>query len=62
MIIGAATAPERTADTDAALDALILAALERHSIKDAASLVSDETGQPRRLVYARALALARDPG
>ncbi|QGY00534.1 16S rRNA (cytidine(1402)-2'-O)-methyltransferase [Methylobacterium mesophilicum SR1.6/6] len=59
VIIGAATAPERTADSDAALDALLRAALERHSIKDAASLVADDTGQPRRLVYARALVLAR---
>ncbi len=39
--------------------ALIRTALERHSIKDAASLVADETGQPRRAVYTRALALAR---
>ena len=44
---------------DAGLDAAIEAALARHSIKDAASLVADETGQPRRIVYARALALAR---
>ena len=60
VIIGAATTPERTADSDATLDApLVRTALERHSIKDAASLVADETGQPRRLVYARALVLAR---
>jgi 16S rRNA (cytidine1402-2'-O)-methyltransferase len=59
VIIGAATAPERTVEGDAALDALLRTALERHSIKDAASLVADETGQPRRLVYTRALALAR---
>ncbi|MHB2205915.1 16S rRNA (cytidine(1402)-2'-O)-methyltransferase [Methylobacterium sp. CM6257] len=60
VIIGAATAPERTAEGDPALDALLRTALERHSIKDAASLVADETGQPRRLVYTRALALARE--
>jgi 16S rRNA (cytidine1402-2'-O)-methyltransferase len=59
VIIGAATAQERTAESDAALDARLRTALERHSIKDAASLVADETGQPRRLVYARALVLAR---
>ena len=59
VIIGAATTLERTADSDATLDALVRTALERHSIKDAASLVADETGQPRRLVYARALVLAR---
>ena len=59
VIIGPAPAQERTVEGDAALDALLKAAMERHSIKDAASLVADETGQPRRLVYTRALALAR---
>ena len=62
VIIGAATTPERTAEDDTALDALLRTALERHSIKDAASLVADQTGQPRRLVYARALVLARSEG
>ncbi|MDP4023211.1 16S rRNA (cytidine(1402)-2'-O)-methyltransferase [Methylobacterium sp. NEAU 140] len=62
VVIGAAPATERATDGDAALDAALRAALERHSIKDAASLVADETGQPRRLVYARALALAREAG
>jgi len=42
------------------LDARIEAALATHSIKDAASVVSAETGQPRRQVYARALRLAAD--
>lgn len=60
VVIGPALAPGRPADGDTALDAAIRTALERHSIKDAASLVADETGQPRRLVYARALALARE--
>ena len=60
VVIGQAPTPERPADGDAALDAAIRRALERHSIKDAASLVADETGLPRRLVYTRALALARD--
>lgn len=54
---GPEAAPE--ADGDAALDAALRTALARHSIKDAASLVSDETGLKRRLVYARALALSR---
>ncbi|AWN38740.1 16S rRNA (cytidine(1402)-2'-O)-methyltransferase [Methylobacterium radiodurans] len=54
---GPEAAPE--ADADAALDAALRTALARHSIKDAASLVSDETGLKRRLVYARALALSR---
>jgi 16S rRNA (cytidine1402-2'-O)-methyltransferase len=60
VIIGAATNPDRPVEGDAALDGLIRTALQRHSIKDAASLVADETRQPRRAIYARALALARD--
>ncbi|MGO8738761.1 16S rRNA (cytidine(1402)-2'-O)-methyltransferase [Rhodoblastus sp.] len=41
----------------AALDDKIRAALEKFSLKDAASVVAAETGQPRRKVYARALEL-----
>lgn len=40
------------------LDARIEAALATHSVKDAADIVAGETGQKRRLVYARALQLA----
>lgn len=40
------------------VDRRILAALEKHSVKDAAAIVSGETGQPRRQVYARALELS----
>ncbi|HEY8125736.1 MAG TPA: 16S rRNA (cytidine(1402)-2'-O)-methyltransferase [Methylocystis sp.] len=40
------------------LDARIEEALTAHSVKDAASVVSAATGQPRRQVYARALELA----
>ncbi len=40
-----------------ALDARLRVALESHSVKDAAAVVSGETGQPRRKVYARALEL-----
>lgn len=59
VVIGASVEEAPTAETDAGLDAALRAALARHSIKDAASLVADETGQPRRTVYNRALALAR---
>jgi len=41
----------------AALDDKILAALQKFSLKDAASIVAAETGHPRRKVYARALEL-----
>lgn len=59
VIIGTGTEEPDQAETDAGLDAALTAALARHSIKDAAALVADETGQPRRVVYARALALSR---
>jgi 16S rRNA (cytidine1402-2'-O)-methyltransferase len=42
---------------DAALDERLHAALDKESLRDAASLVARETGLPRRRVYARALAL-----
>lgn len=41
-----------------ALDEKIRAALEKFSLKDAASVVSAETGQPRRKIYARAIELS----
>jgi 16S rRNA (cytidine1402-2'-O)-methyltransferase len=44
------------------LDAKIEEALTAHSVKDAASVVSAATGQPRRQVYARALELAAGRG
>ena len=49
-------------DEDAApeagdVDARLRSALEKHSVKDAAAIVSAETGLPRRKVYARALEL-----
>jgi 16S rRNA (cytidine1402-2'-O)-methyltransferase len=59
VLIGEATAPKmKEVDTD--LDEKLQAALSRHSIKDAAALVADETGRPKREVYARALALAKE--
>lgn len=58
VVIGASESavPE---ETDEALDARLVAMLAQHSIKDAAALVADETGRPKRDVYARALVLAR---
>jgi 16S rRNA (cytidine1402-2'-O)-methyltransferase len=43
-----------------AVDDRIRAALRRFSVKDAASIVSAETGQPRRVVYARALEISME--
>lgn len=42
------------------LDGQLRAALARVSVKDAAALVATATGLPRKIVYARALELARD--
>ncbi|GAC1334949.1 MAG: 16S rRNA (cytidine(1402)-2'-O)-methyltransferase [Beijerinckiaceae bacterium] len=44
--------------TDAALDAKLGEALRTLSVKDAATIVAAESGQKRRKVYARAIALA----
>ena len=43
--------------TEAEIDAALLAALSEHRIKDAAALVAEATGLPRKQLYARALAL-----
>jgi 16S rRNA (cytidine1402-2'-O)-methyltransferase len=47
-------------DNDAEdLDGTLRAALREHSVREAAALVTAATGLPRKLVYARALALAK---
>ncbi len=46
---------------EADIDKALIPALAAHSLREAVSLVSAETGLPRRLVYARALAL-KGPG
>jgi 16S rRNA (cytidine1402-2'-O)-methyltransferase len=47
-------------DNDAEdLDGTLRAALLEHSVREAAALVTAATGLPRKLVYARALALAK---
>ncbi len=50
-----AAVPDTSAED---LDAQLSRALETLSVKDAAAVVSAETGQPRRKVYARAVELA----
>lgn len=60
VVIGppGAEAAQAAAET---VDARLVTALETLSVKDAAAVVSAETGEPRRRVYARALELsARD--
>ncbi len=44
---------------DAALDSALASALQSHSMRDAAALVAEALGVPRKQVYARALALGR---
>ena len=52
-------APSEMADAED-LDGQLRAALDAHSVKDAAALVAGATGLPRRTVYARALDLSRE--
>jgi 16S rRNA (cytidine1402-2'-O)-methyltransferase len=50
-------------DNDAEdLDGSLLEALKQHSVREAAALVTAATGLPRKVVYARALVLAKDAG
>ncbi len=49
--------PEEADQED--LDGQLTRALATHSVKDAAALVAAATGLPRKLVYARALAMGR---
>lgn len=53
--------PPAEASDPEALDARLREALAGGSVKDAAALVTAATGLPRKLVYARALALAARP-
>ncbi len=58
VLAGPPLAPEPDAD---ALDAALVAALERVSMRDAAAEVAARLDLPRRQVYARALELAKRP-
>jgi 16S rRNA (cytidine1402-2'-O)-methyltransferase len=57
LVVG--PAPEEAAGADA-LDAALREALAGHSVKDAAALVAGALGLPRKVVYGRALELARE--
>lgn len=46
---------------DNGIDALLRVRLKTHSVKDAVTLVVQETGLPKKRVYARALALSDSP-
>jgi len=54
--------PEEKPATDAAaIDGMLAKALDQSTMRDAVDAVAEATGAPRRQVYARALALRRDP-
>lgn len=57
VLIGPPGADDKPKD-EAAVDQLLTERMAQLSIKDAASVVAEETGIPRRIVYARAVALA----
>jgi 16S rRNA (cytidine1402-2'-O)-methyltransferase len=54
--------PAEQSTEDADVDALLRSALDRLSVKEAVSEIAAVTGRPRREVYSRALALAKDGG
>jgi 16S rRNA (cytidine1402-2'-O)-methyltransferase len=58
VVIGPA-ARAATAMTDAEVDHALVMALTRSSLKDAVSAIAEMSGRPRRDVYARALAIAK---
>ncbi|HYE49849.1 MAG TPA: 16S rRNA (cytidine(1402)-2'-O)-methyltransferase [Azospirillaceae bacterium] len=57
VVIGPPPEPEAAAEET--VDAMILDALSRLSLRDAAAEVAAATGQPRKAVYARALELSQ---
>ena len=59
MIVIAPPAAQERAEAATDLDALLRAALGRLSVKEAVGEIAAVTGQPRREVYQRALALAK---
>jgi 16S rRNA (cytidine1402-2'-O)-methyltransferase len=60
VLLVAPPGAEEQGETQQNLDAKLGRALETLSVKDAAAVVSAETGQPRRKVYARAIALSAE--
>jgi probable S-adenosylmethionine-dependent methyltransferase, YraL family len=59
VLIGQSSEPMPERESAALVDARLGELLEGHSIKDAAAIVAEETGEPKREVYARAVALAQ---
>jgi 16S rRNA (cytidine1402-2'-O)-methyltransferase len=59
VVVGPPAAGSPAADAGPVLDGQLARALETESVRDAAAVVAAATGLPRRMVYARALELAR---
>jgi len=59
VVVGPPRASDQKEPDEVKIDRLLTAALAEHSISEAAALVAAETGQPRRVVYARALQLRK---
>jgi 16S rRNA (cytidine1402-2'-O)-methyltransferase len=60
LVVGPPPATERPSVAE--MDALLRQALARASLKDAVGEIADATGLPRRELYQRALALAKEAG
>jgi len=60
VVVGPPAADAAPAASEAEIDARLAVALETASVRDAAAAVAADCGLPRRTVYARALALARE--
>jgi 16S rRNA (cytidine1402-2'-O)-methyltransferase len=60
VLVGPPVAGSEDVSDDAALDAALRSQLSHLSVKDAVAVVSQETGVPRKRVYARAVALVKD--
>jgi 16S rRNA (cytidine1402-2'-O)-methyltransferase len=58
LVIGPAPEPQNAEAED--IDSLLREALDHGSVKDAVEQVADLTGEPRKSVYKRALALAKE--
>ncbi|MHB2166581.1 16S rRNA (cytidine(1402)-2'-O)-methyltransferase [Alsobacter sp. R-9] len=59
VLIGPPSSGDGARVDDASLDDRLRAALAHLSVKDAVAVVAQETGQPRKRVYARAVALVK---
>jgi 16S rRNA (cytidine1402-2'-O)-methyltransferase len=60
VLVIAPPAADAQTMTKEAVDELLRSSLQRHSVKDAVAHAVELSGRPRREIYARALALAKE--